>query len=131
MPRFDIGSTLVEAGTGVVGGGVQRLAWEASQMIGLFATGGLILGGVAIQAMLDQPMLQQVGKAAAISGATVAGWVGTEKCLISGTPRPLGQVQQAAIQEARRRALAGRSGSDGILAKNSWAVVDDRERTVL
>jgi hypothetical protein len=134
MPRFELGNTLVEVGTGVVGGGVQRMAWEASQMIGLFATGGLMLGGIVIQAMVDQPLLQQVGKAAAISGATVAGWVGAEKFLITGTPRtPLIAAQQRAFQEAenRRRALAGRGGADGLLARNAYAVVDERERTVL
>lgn len=131
MPRIDFGSILIEAGAGVVGGGVQRLAWEASQMIGLISTGGLLLGGIAIQAMVDQPMLQQIGKAATISGATVAGWVGAEKFLITGTPRtPLAGAQHRAIQEAenRRRALAGR---DGMLARNAYAVVDERERTIL
>ena len=135
MPRLDLGSILVEAGTGVVGGGVQRMAWEASQMIGLVSTGGLILGGVVLQTMMDQPLLQQVGKAAAISGATVAGWVTAEKFLIQGTPRtPLARGgQQQALQEAqaRRRALAGaRSGSDGA-GPQAWAIVDDKERTVL
>ena len=129
MPRLELGNTLVEVGTGVVGGGVQRMAWEASQMMGLIATGGLMLGGVAIQVMVDQPLLQRVGQAAAISGATVGGWVAAEKFLISGTPRsPLGNVQQRALQEARRHALAGRSGSDGLVAR--MAVVEDRERTV-
>lgn len=135
MPRLDLGTILIESGTGVVGGGLQRLAWEASQMIGLMSTGGLILGGVVIQTMVDQPMLQQVGKAAAISGATVAGWVGAEKFLIQGTPRtPLargGQQQALREAEARRRALVGaRSGRDGREA-NAWAVVDDKERTIL
>jgi len=125
MPRLEIGDILVEAGTGIVGGGAQRLAWEASQMIGLLATGGLMVAGVALQAMGNQPMLEQMGKAAAISGATVAGWVGTEKFLISGTPRPLGQLGVNA-----RRSLS-RAGVDGLLAKNAWAVVDERERTVL
>lgn len=135
MPRLDLGSILVEGGTGVIGGGVQRMAWEASQMIGLFSTGGLILGGVVLQTMMDQPLLQQVGKAAAISGATVAGWVGAEKFLIAGTPRQLGQVhgqQLRALQdaEARRRGLVGsRVGGDG--AGPRYAVVDERERTVL
>ena len=133
MPRIDLASILIESGTGVVGGGLQRMAWEASQMIGLISTGGLVLGGIAIQALVDQPMLQQVGKAAAISGATVAGWVAAEKFLISGTPRtPLAGVQQRALQEAenRHRALAG-SRADGHLARNAYALVDDKERTVL
>ena len=131
MPRLELGNTLVEVGTGVVGGGVQRMAWEASQMMGLIATGGLMLGGVAIQVMVDQPLLQRVGQAAAISGATVGGWVAAEKFLITGTPRtPLGNVQQRALQDAnsRRHALAGRAGSDGYLAK--MARVEDPERTV-
>ena len=135
MPRIDFTSILIESGTGVVGGGLQRMAWEASQMIGLFSTGGLILGGVAIQAMVDQPLLQQVGKAAAISGATVAGWVAAEKFLIQGTPRtPLarGGQQQILEAQARRRALAGaRAGTDGNLAHNAYALMDERERTIL
>ena len=130
MPRLELGNTLVEVGTGIVGGGVQRMAWEASQMIGLISTGGFMLGGVVIQTMMDQPLLQRVGQAAAISGATVGGWVAAEKFLISGTPRtPLGNVQQRSLNEARRHALAGRTGSDGLLAK--MAVVDERERTIL
>ena len=139
MPRFELASILVETGTGVVGGGVQRMAWQASQMIGLFATGGLMLGGVLIQSMVDQPLLQQVGKAAAISGATVAGWVATEKFLIAGPPRtPLGRLagaqQQRAIEEARRRSLVeARGGHDGI-GTRSFALHDpnmDRDRTEL
>lgn len=132
MPRLDIGNVLVESGTGVIGGGLQRMAWEQSKMIGLIATGGLMVGGVLIQAMVDQPLLNRVGQAAAISGATVAGWVSAEKFLISGTPRtPLGSVQQQALHDAesRRRALSGRGGNDGLLAK--MAVVDERERTIL
>ena len=136
MPRLDITNVLVESGAGVVGGGVQRMAWEASQMIGLFTTGGLILGGVVIQAMVDQPLLQQIGKSAAISGATVAGWVAAEKFLITGTPRtPLargGQQQALHEAEARRRGMIGaRAGSDGSSPKNAWALVEDRERTIL
>ena len=135
MPRLDLGNILVESGVGVIGGGVQRMAWEASQMIGMATTGGLMLGGILIQAMVDQPLLRQVGQAAAISGATVAGWVSAEKFLITGTPRQLGQVQQQrALQaaETRRRALASsRAGPDGRLAQNAWAAIDDREKTIL
>ena len=134
MPRLDLGNILVESGVGVIGGGIQRMAWESSQMIGIATTGGLMLGGILIQAMVDQPLLRQVGQSAAISGATVAGWVSAEKFLISGTPRQLGQVQQQrALQaaETRRRALAGaHAGADGRVARNAYAVVEDRERTV-
>mgnify|MGYP001564616897 CR=1 FL=1 len=133
MPRLDLGNILVESGVGVIGGGVQRMAWESSQMIGMATTGGLMLGGILIQAMVDQPLLRQVGQAAAISGATVAGWVSAEKFLITGTPRRLGQVQQqGALQAAamRQRALAGsRAGSDGRLAQHAMALIDDRNRT--
>ena len=138
MPKLDLGTILVEGGAGVVGGGVQRLAWEASQMVGMFTTGGLILGGMAVEMMVDQPMLRQVGRAATISGATVAGWVAAEKFIMpAGPTRLLGQLggkEQRALQEAeaRRRATVGaRSGLDG--ARNAFAMVDewDKDRTVL
>ena len=138
MPRLDIGNVLVEGGTGIVGGGVQRMAWEASQMVGLITTSAFILGGAIVQAMVDQPLLQQVGKAATISGATVAGWVASEKYLIQGTPRsPLGLSagqQQRALQEAeaRRRGMVGaRSGADGRVAGNAFVAMHDPDRTVL
>lgn len=136
MPRLDVGNVLVESGTGLIGGGIQRMAWESSQMVGLIATGAFLIGGVVIQAMVDQPLLQQVGKAATISGATVAGWVGSEKYLIGGVPRTplIAAEQQRALLEAqaRRRGQVGaRSGVDGASARNAWAVIEDRDRTVL
>lgn len=133
MPRLDLGSILVEGGTGVVGGGLQRMAWESSQMIGLLSTGGLILGGVILNTMMDQPLLQQVGKAATISGATVAGWVGAEKFLISGTPRtPLarGSQQQVLQQAAARRGALSRAGADGS-NPHGYVLLEDREKTIL
>lgn len=131
MARLDLGNAVVEAGAGVVGGGLQRLAWEAGQMPGLIATGAMILGGVAIQAMVDQPLIRQLGQAASISGATVAGWVATEKYMISGTPRtPLAAQHQRAVLEAQRRSLS-RDGADSRISRNALVMVEDAERTVL
>ena len=131
MARLDLGNVLVDGGVGVLGGGVQRLAWEASKMTGILATGALMVGGVAIQAMVDQPLLQRVGGAAAISGATVAGWVTTEKYMITGPPRtPLsleGQRQEA-LQDAQRNRVRVEANAH---AKRAFAMVDEREITTL
>ena len=84
----DFATPVIEGITAAGGGALQRVVWERSERNGWMLTGGLIVAGILAQTFLRQPIMQQVGKAAMLSGATVAGWVVGEMNLIKREELP-------------------------------------------
>lgn len=74
--------------SGIVAGGVQRLAWERSNMIGFLTTAVLGGGGFAAALYSRQgQLLHDIGVGALGAGAGVLGWVGYERAFLI-TPVP-------------------------------------------
>ena len=109
---LNLTQVLIEDGTGLVAGGAQRLLWHRSEMIGWISTGVLLVGGVIGSALFDRnPMMRDISRAASISGASTAGWVGTEKFILKLPPafaQLPGGARQAALSAAQRAAMGGR-----------------------
>ena len=102
--------------SGLIGGGVQKVAWEVSLPLGFITTSVMAIGGI-----VGSFVLEGIGAAAlrgiGVSGATVAGWQMTDKFMLQAAPaahsqsRQLTEEQrQAALSAAReRRALTAGS----------------------
>lgn len=106
MPDF--ATPIVEGLTAAAGGAAQRVIWDQSERNGWIATGGLILAGVLGQNFFRQPMLQQISKAAMLSGATVAGWVIGEMNLIKQEQVPAADGQFLTDWKRRNQLPSGR-----------------------
>lgn len=99
-----------------MGGSLQRVAWNTSNALGFFTTGLMLAAGTVGAMMMDG-----LGKAAmegvAMAGATLGGWILTEKFLIPGAAAPgqgaLGQSASRAEQLAQRMRSQLGNGQQG------------------
>lgn len=111
---IDVAEPAIAMGTGLVGGGLQKVAWEVSTPLGFITTTVMAIFG-----MVGSFMMDGIGAAAmrglAISGATVAGWQATEKFMLPAEYAPerkLTEAQrQAALAAARERQAALNDGT--------------------
>ncbi len=103
---LDIAKLAVQAVSGAVAGGAQRVGWEASEMTGMFSTFIVGAGGLLVNQMVRDPNLRMAGEAAFISASSTAGWVGTEKMLL-GPDGLLGSKLRAGQARRRAKALGG------------------------
>ena len=103
MPILHFASILAAIGAGVVGAGVQRMAWEASQKKGLFMTVSLILCGVLLHLTMNEALLQYIGIGAWASGTVIVGWVATEKWVIVPVSRRAIEKNNMRLEEERVR----------------------------
>ena len=87
--RLDISSLAVDGFAHAAIGGAQQMAWRQTRNVGFFATGGAILGGIALQAM-NAPMAQKLGHAAFGSGLSILGWQLAQKFVPGSPALPLG-----------------------------------------
>ncbi len=125
----DVAKPAVGMAAGLIGGGLQKVAWEVSVPMGFITTTVMALGGVAGALMTD-------GIAAAaclgmgIAGATVAGWQATERFMLPAyaPERKLTEGQrQAALAAARERAAlnAGtRTGAETRTRERAAAILE-------
>ncbi len=130
---FDLTKTIVQLAAGGVGGAAQRVAWDQSRMVGMLATGGLLIGGQVLENMVRDETLREVGNTLSVSGATVAGWVGTEKLFISGgADADVGRLGPKAMSarslggrasSARARAIAAANGQSVNMSAQEMAAV--------
>ena len=97
--RIDFASLAVEGLASAVSGGLQEWAWRPARggMMGFLATGGALIGGVALKSMTNGGMMQQLGNALFLSGATVTGIKVSERVLPGGAAArlPAGFGRQA------------------------------------
>lgn len=105
--QVDVAEPAIAMGTGLVGGGIQKVAWEVSTPLGFITTTVMAIFG-----MVGSFMMDGIGAAAmrglGISGATVAGWQATEKFMLPASYAPERKMteeqRQAALAAARERA---------------------------
>ena len=100
-PSVDLQLIVVGIFTAILLASWQRAAWEVGQKTGIITTSFLILAGLALQAISDQPLLHQIGQAIALSGFVVAGWTGTEKYLFPRFPRGRMRLMDLLSQRTR------------------------------
>ena len=102
---IDVAEPAVAMGTGLIGGGLQKVAWEVSVPLGFIATTAMALGGIA-GSLMTEGIAAAACLGLAISGATVAGWQATERFMLPAyaPERKLTEEQrQAALAAARER----------------------------
>lgn len=101
----NLAEVMVEGVADAGGGALLRLAWDRSDNIGMIATGGFILGGLILPMFGGRGqmggLLDTASKAMFHSGATIAGWLTTEKVFNLEQPA----AARALPPGARRRAL--------------------------
>lgn len=129
----EVAEPAVGMGAGLIGGGLQKVAWEVSMPLGFITTSVMAIGGI-----VGSFMLEGIGAAAlrgiGISGATVAGWQMTDTFMLpavhsqsrNSQSRQLTEEQrQAALAAARdRRSLtAGRQTPAGAGQREQAAAV--------
>lgn len=129
LRNLDYGAVLTEGAAAVLGGAVQRMAWNnKKEMYGFLTTGGSVLAGLIGQ-MMSKPgdMIDQVSRGLTLSGLTVAGWVGTEKIAYNKSPnRSLTAAQRAALMTsnpAAMRALGAGAVAPGIDIEDGAEVI--------
>lgn len=97
----DVAEPAIGMGAGLIGGGLQKVAWEVSTPLGFIATSVMAIGGIVGSFMMDG-----IGAAAmrglGISGATIAGWQATERFMLPAVHAP----ERRLTEEQRQQALA-------------------------
>ena len=104
----DFTKLLVPAAAGAAFGGVQRMLWEKSERDGWIATGALLVGGIALHSFGPKDaMIQDISMAAAVAGATTAGWVMAEKQLLKPKAADVGTWRTAFGKDANAMPRVG------------------------
>lgn len=106
----DVAEPAIEMGAALVGGGLQRVAWEVSTPMGFIATTVMGVGGLVGSFMMDG-IGRALARGVAAAGMAIAGWVATERFMLPSAhaeERTLTPEQrQAALAAARERRALG------------------------
>ena len=86
MANFgNMADLMIEGVADAGGGGIQRWAWDQTENIGMINTGLFIVGGLVLPMFMRNQLVDVMAKGMFHSGATVAGWIATEKVFNLGT----------------------------------------------
>jgi|GEM_PF-2523064 len=123
----EVAEPAIGMGAGLIGGGLQKVAWEVSVPLGFITTTVLALGGIA-GSLLTEGIAAAACLGMGISGATIAGWQATERFMLPAyaPERKLTEEQrQAALAAARERAAlnAGTRAGAGTRTRERAAAI--------
>lgn len=125
---IDFARVAVQGGTGAVSGAVQRWLWEKNDTSGFLGTGAAVALGLLGKSFLGGGrMMDDVFDALLISGATIAGWMTTERVLVKSQQAFSGGGYQAGLHapvttpaQARAISAAAAVGGNGVAPRASF-----------
>ena len=97
----DVAVPAVGMGAGLIGGGLQKVAWEVSVPLGFITTAVMGIGGIVGSFMVEEGIGAAALRGMGIAGATIAGWQATERFMI-----PAHAPERTLTEEQRQQALA-------------------------
>ena len=74
----NLSDSMVHYGSAALAGGVQRLAWQKSQNVGMMVTGATLLAGLIGEGLFP-PGIRDAVRSASMAAAGIAGWTAAER----------------------------------------------------